>query len=74
MLLLTKQNFLGFDTPLVFIDPVDSNRNVASALVEEKFDLFVEMYEARENEDFQRVQEIRAELGFERGGRGRMMK
>lgn len=38
---LTKQNFLDFDTPLVFIDPVDSNRNVASALVEEKFDLFV---------------------------------
>jgi tRNA nucleotidyltransferase (CCA-adding enzyme) len=38
---LTTKDFSGFDTPLVFIDPVDSNRNVASALVEEKFDLFV---------------------------------
>ena len=38
---LTKQNFLEFDTPLVFIDPIDSNRNVASALSEDKFDLFI---------------------------------
>jgi tRNA nucleotidyltransferase (CCA-adding enzyme) len=30
-----------FTTALVFIDPVDPNRNVASALSKEKFDLFV---------------------------------
>ena len=30
-----------FDTPLVFIDPVDPDRNVASALIEEKFNLFI---------------------------------
>ena len=30
-----------FDTPLIFIDPVDSERNVASALSKEKFDLFI---------------------------------
>lgn len=35
-----------FDTPLVFIDPVDSERNVASALVREKFDLFVKACQA----------------------------
>jgi tRNA nucleotidyltransferase (CCA-adding enzyme) len=29
-----------FETPLIFIDPVDPNRNVASALSEEKFTLF----------------------------------
>ncbi len=29
-----------FDTPLVFIDPVDPERNVASALIYEKFKLF----------------------------------
>lgn len=38
---LTTKEFLDFYTPLVFIDPVDPNRNVASALAEEKFDLFV---------------------------------
>ena len=38
---LTTKDFLDFDTPLVFIDPVDSNRNVASVLTKEKFDLFV---------------------------------
>jgi len=31
----------SFDTPLTVIDPVDTNRNVASALSKEKFDLFV---------------------------------
>jgi tRNA nucleotidyltransferase (CCA-adding enzyme) len=30
-----------FDTPLTFIDPVDTNRNVASAISKEKFDLFI---------------------------------
>jgi len=38
---LTTKDFLDFETPLVFIDPVDPNRNVSSALTEEKFDLFV---------------------------------
>jgi len=37
---LTKQDFQDFKTPLVFIDPVDFNRNVASAVVEKKYDLF----------------------------------
>ena len=40
-LTLSKGSFPDFDTPLVFIDPVDSDRNVASALSEEKFDLFI---------------------------------
>jgi tRNA nucleotidyltransferase (CCA-adding enzyme) len=40
-LTLTKENYHDFDTPLIFIDPVDSNRNVASALSKEKFELFV---------------------------------
>jgi len=31
-----------FDTPLVFIDPVDNNRNVASALTKNKFNFFIE--------------------------------
>jgi len=38
---LSEGNYPSFDTPLTFIDPVDSNRNVASALSREKFDLFV---------------------------------
>lgn len=38
---LGKGNRPNFDTPLVFIDPVDYNRNVASALSEEKFNLFI---------------------------------
>jgi tRNA nucleotidyltransferase (CCA-adding enzyme) len=32
---------ISFNTPLVFIDPVDSERNVASALSKEKFRLFI---------------------------------
>ena len=39
-LILTKGKIPSFDTPLTFIDPVDTNRNVASALSDEKFDLF----------------------------------
>jgi tRNA nucleotidyltransferase (CCA-adding enzyme) len=38
---LTDEVTPDFDTPLVFIDPVDINRNVASALSLEKFNLFV---------------------------------
>lgn len=38
---LKKSIFADFDTPLVFIDPVDKDRNVASALTEEKFNLFI---------------------------------
>jgi len=38
---LKKGNYPDFDTPLVFIDPVDSDRNVASAVSKEKFDLFI---------------------------------
>lgn len=38
---LTKEMSPVFDTPLVFIDPVDSERNVASALVRRNFDTFV---------------------------------
>jgi len=33
--------YKSFDTPLTFIDPVDGNRNVSSALSKEKFDLFI---------------------------------
>jgi tRNA nucleotidyltransferase (CCA-adding enzyme) len=38
---LTKQQSPYFDTPLIFIDPVDNNRNVASALSKDKFRLFI---------------------------------
>ncbi|UCD13879.1 MAG: CCA tRNA nucleotidyltransferase [Thermoplasmatales archaeon] len=40
-LFLDQKKSPRFDTPLVFIDPVDSQRNVSSALSEEKFNLFV---------------------------------
>ncbi|KYK28300.1 hypothetical protein AYK20_07295 [Thermoplasmatales archaeon SG8-52-1] len=40
-LALSKGSYPDFDTPLTFIDPVDTNRNVASAVSIEKFDLFV---------------------------------
>ena len=40
-LALSKGKHPSFDTPLTFIDPVDINRNVASALSNEKFDLFL---------------------------------
>jgi tRNA nucleotidyltransferase (CCA-adding enzyme) len=40
VLTLTKTPIPRFETPLIFIDPVDSERNVASALSNDKFDLF----------------------------------
>ena len=41
-LTLLDKPMASFDTPLTFIDPVDPERNVASALSTEKFSLFVE--------------------------------
>ncbi len=38
-LTLTGENSRQFDTPLIFIDPVDPTRNVASAVSHEKFDI-----------------------------------
>jgi tRNA nucleotidyltransferase (CCA-adding enzyme) len=38
---LSDRDYPSFDTPLTFIDPVDTNRNVASALVEDRFNLFI---------------------------------
>jgi tRNA nucleotidyltransferase (CCA-adding enzyme) len=38
---LTPGDFPDFDTSLVFIDPVDPNRNVSSALSDEKFNFFI---------------------------------
>ena len=38
---LKDEDTPDFNTPLIFIDPVDANRNVASALSSEKFKLFV---------------------------------
>ncbi len=38
---IKKGDYPDFDTPLVFIDPVDPERNVSSALSEEKFNLFI---------------------------------
>ncbi len=38
---LSKDKFPSFRTPLTFIDPVDTNRNVASAISLEKFDFFI---------------------------------
>ena len=40
-LALSKGDYPSFDTPLTFIDPVDKNRNVTSALSEEKYNLFI---------------------------------
>ena len=40
-LLLSSEKSPDFDTPLIFIDPVDSSRNVSSALSKEKFDFFI---------------------------------
>jgi len=40
-LVLSGNNHQSFETPLIFIDPVDRDRNVASALSIEKFRLFV---------------------------------
>jgi tRNA nucleotidyltransferase (CCA-adding enzyme) len=40
-LALEKGTFPLFETPLTFIDPVDSERNVASALSKDKFELFI---------------------------------
>ena len=40
-LALKDGKYQSFDTPLTFIDPVDSERNVASALSNNKFDLFI---------------------------------
>lgn len=39
-LTLTKKPVPSFETPLIFIDPVDPERNVASAVSNDKFDLF----------------------------------
>jgi tRNA nucleotidyltransferase (CCA-adding enzyme) len=41
ILSLTKGIIPQFETPLIFIDPVDPKRNVASALSNEKFNLFL---------------------------------
>ena len=42
---ITDGKTKSFDTPLTFIDPVDSDRNVSSALSKEKFDLFIKACE-----------------------------
>ena len=41
ILALEEGTFPLFETPLTFIDPVDSERNVASALSKDKFELFI---------------------------------
>jgi tRNA nucleotidyltransferase (CCA-adding enzyme) len=41
ILALEEGTFPIFETPLTFIDPVDSERNVASALSKGKFELFI---------------------------------
>ena len=38
---IIKGVYPDFDTPLMFIDPVDNERNVASAVSEEKFKFFI---------------------------------
>lgn len=38
---LTSNHIPNFSTPLIFIDPVDPKRNVASALSEKNFSLFI---------------------------------
>lgn len=44
--LTEEKHHPSFGTPLVFIDPVDPERNVASALSEEKFHLFIKACKA----------------------------
>jgi len=44
-LALSNADFPSFDTSLTFIDPVDKDRNVASALSKEKFNLFIKACE-----------------------------
>jgi tRNA nucleotidyltransferase (CCA-adding enzyme) len=41
ILALEEGTFPNFETPLTFIDPVDPERNVASALSTDKFELFI---------------------------------
>jgi tRNA nucleotidyltransferase (CCA-adding enzyme) len=38
---LTKDRYPSFKTPLIFIDPVDTNRNVASAISLDKFEFYI---------------------------------
>ena len=46
---------------------------MTSLITEENFSLLNELHTARENKDFERIKEIREELGFpEKGPRGRM--
>ncbi len=45
-LFLHNETLPHFDTPLIFIDPIDSERNVSSALSKEKFDLFIKACKA----------------------------
>ena len=40
-MILVNENIKEYNTPLTFIDPIDSDRNVASALSIEKFELFI---------------------------------
>ncbi|MFP4545525.1 MAG: CCA tRNA nucleotidyltransferase [Methanomassiliicoccales archaeon] len=52
---LTEGGKVGFDDPLIFYDPVDPNRNVASALSRDSFALFIQAckeYLEREDERF----------------------
>ncbi len=45
-LFLHDETLPHFDTPLIFIDPIDSERNVSSALSKEKSDLFIKACKA----------------------------
>ncbi len=45
-LFLHDKTIPHFDTSLIFIDPIDSERNVSSALSKEKFDLFIKASKA----------------------------
>jgi tRNA nucleotidyltransferase (CCA-adding enzyme) len=38
---LSKDKYQSFQAPLTFIDPVDTNRNVASAISKDKFEFFI---------------------------------
>jgi len=45
-LFLHNETVPYFDTSLIFIDPIDNERNVSSALSKEKFDLFIKSCKA----------------------------
>lgn len=58
----------GYDAWYEEVSQLDPQPRMLDYVTEDNFDLFVEMHDAKEAGDFERVRQIRQELGFE--GRG----